>query len=653
MADETPDVDSDVDGHSIFAYGSLISPLSIVSRTRNPSPAIEAVYDSETDAPLIRRDELEAWWEVSDRIDVVPVRVRGFRRHYSMESPRGGTMLDVRYTGDESDVINGTIIRGLTDEEFEIVGRTESPYELRTYDPPAIEPYPSEAQLASRGFDVPEEIQTYVYAPDAIPEGPKPAKNDVYHARLMAGIGLLGELYDAALSRQFREAFLRTTAEWDDSSGAFVPVYEVDGIPLEETEEVEAVCDTISAFHDTSWDNDLDKLSNWVILPEELLDRLGIEEYDYVDIRAADVTDEKYTRSLLAASFASYHPSEYHRTDDGRHKICIRTNLQNEIGCSVEEGNSRVVISPSAVSSRTMTVRRETSHTQQQKRGYIDHDVCHIHRDFFESDEVDIDIEPGEYIEAINRTNGRRIQLRAKKYVQRQFDKDDIRLHNDIAALLDVSPVDVDATRSTVKIRPTSALESNPERTLRRRFTEELGERFVDYNAMHVRVLPGYEQDERRNIVRLDRTVIEQLGIDPGDRVVLTWRDESVTAKCLPPLDRDERIVTPADGDDHLLRIVDRNDTHPEVFIPSTERDKVDMSVNDSVEVRRDMKYTFGKNVVVSIFSILAVLVGIQQLATMQFPNATLVELLGFSIPSVVVVLYAVLWTERQKCYVE
>lgn len=652
MAEETP-VERESGDRAVFAYGSLIAPFSIVSRTRDLSPTIDEVYDGDTDTPLVRQAELDAWWEVADRIDVLPVRVYGFERAYSMESPRGGTMVDVHYTGDEDDFVNGTIISGLTDEELEIVGRSEEPYGLGTYRPPEIEAYPSAAQLAAKDLHVPDEIHTYAYAPDQPPEGPKPAKNRVYHARILAGLGLLADLYDADMKRRFREDFLRTTDEWSDARGSFAPVHEVEGVDLGETDEVEAVCDTISAFYDTSWDDDLDKLSNWVILPEELLDRLGIEEYDYVDVRAAGADRERYTRSLLAASFAAHHPAEWHRTDEGRHKVCIRTNLQNDIGCSVEEGNSRVVISPSDVPSRTMTVRRETSYTQQQQRGYIDHDVCHLHRDFFESDEVGIDIEPGDYVEAINQTNGRRIQLRAKEYVQRQFGKDDIRLHNDIAALLDVSPVDADSIQNTVKIRSTSALKRTARRPLASRIAERLGKFFVDYNAMHIRVLPGYDQDERRNTVRVDRTVIEQLGIDPGDRVVISWRNESLTAKCLPPLARDERVVTEADDPDHLLKVVERNDGHPEIYIPSTERDKIDASVNDSVEIRRDMKYTFGKNVVVSIFSILAVVVGVQQLVAMRFPDASLLRIGLLLLPSVLVVLYAVLWTERQKCYVE
>ncbi|MFB6090505.1 MAG: hypothetical protein ABEJ97_05545 [Halobellus sp.] len=651
MADETPTA-ADVGTHAVFAYGSLIAPFSVVSRTREFSPSIDEVYDGDVDTPIVRQAELDAWREVADRIDVLPVRVYGFRRHYSMESWRGGTMLDVHHTGDPDDFVNGTIISGLTDEELEIISRSEGSYELDTYRPPEIEAYPSEAQLDRKALDVPDEIHTYAYAPDEAPRGPKPPKNRVYHARLLAGIGLLEDLYDADLRRRFRADFLRTTHEWDPAREAFVPVHEREGIDLSESDEVEAVCDTISAFHDTSWEDDLDKLSNWVILPEELLDRLGIEEYDYVDVRAADAADAD-ARSLLAASFASHHPAEWHRADEGRHKVCIRTNLQDDIGCSVEEGNSRVVISPSDVPSRTMTVRRETSYAQQQQQGYIDHDVCHLHRDFFEGDDVEIDIDPGEYVEAINQTNGRRIQLRAKEYVQKQFGADDIRLHNDIAALLDVSPVDADGTSHTVKIRSTEALARQPERSLFRRAATRLGEFFVGYSAMHIRVLPGYDQDERRNTVRVDRTVIEQLGIEPGDRVVISWRDESLTAKCLPPLARDERVVTEADDPDHLLRIVDRNDGHPEIFIPSTERDKVEMSVNDSVEIRRDMKYTVGKNVVVSIFSILAVVVGVQQLVTMRAPDASLLRIGLLLVPSILVVLYAVLWTERQKCYVE
>lgn len=650
MTKETS-VDSDAGDCSIFAYGSLIAPFSIVSRTRNLSPTIADIYDDATNTPLVRRTELDAWEEVHNRIDVHPVQVYGFKRCYSMESPRGGTMLDITYTGDEGDFINGTIVGGLTDSELELISQSEGDYDLETFRPPAIESYVEREQSPKREIAVPDEIRTHAYAPDEEPTGPKPPKNDVYHTRILAGIGMLGDLYDADLRGRFREDFLRTTDEWDGKREVFAPVYETDGIDISVRDEVEAVCDTISAFHDTSWNDELDKLSNWVIMPDELFDRLGINEYDYVDIRAADA-DEAHGRSLLATSFASHHPAAYHRTD-GCHKVCIRTNLQHDIGCSVKEGNPRVVISSSAVPSRRMTVRRETSHTQQQQPSYIDHDVCHLHRDFFDQDDTDVDIEPGDYVEVMNHTNGRRIQLRANEYVQRQFGANDIRLHNDIAALLDVSPVDVDGTGSMVEIRSTSALARDPELPLSRRFAERIGEFFVDYNAMHVRVLPGYNQDERRNTVRLDRKVIEQLGIEPGDRLVISWRDESLTAKCLPPLIRDERVVTEGTDANHLLRIVDPNDGHPEIFVPSTERDKVDTSVNDSVEIRRDMKYIFGKNVVVSIFSILAVIVGIQQLVTMRFPDTSLLRIGLLLLPSVLVVLYAVLWTERQKCYVE
>lgn len=106
---------------SIFGYGSLILPTSLIGRFKEIETPLSEIYSKELEESdydeLIRDEAIEKWEQLKETLTIIPVKVYGFERYYSVESDRGGTMLEARYTGDSSDFINGVIVQNLTEEQ--------------------------------------------------------------------------------------------------------------------------------------------------------------------------------------------------------------------------------------------------------------------------------------------------------------------------------------------------------------------------------------------------------------------------------------------------------------------------------------------------------------------------------------------------------
>jgi hypothetical protein len=204
---------SGVGENTIFGYGSLISPISAPSRFSGCS--VDAIYESELeygDDGLVSDEEVSAWEAVRDKMHTVPVKIRGFQRHYSLESRRGGAMIQAAYTGDDDDVMNGVIITGLTDEQKEAIDATEPNYEPVTVDGDDIEPYISDELLMEMDVELPDEIA--LYAPDPESDnfdkqtGRRP--NRTYHDRILDGIDRIAAMYGDEVGDAFREDFRNT-----------------------------------------------------------------------------------------------------------------------------------------------------------------------------------------------------------------------------------------------------------------------------------------------------------------------------------------------------------------------------------------------------------------------------------------------------------
>lgn len=204
----------------IFGYGSLILPTSLVSRFEDLNTNIEDVYQGDTDKN-IRADALTRWEERRDRIRYVPAKIWGFRRYYSLESDRGGTMLEAVRTNDAEDWINGVLIFGLTAEEEEQIKQTESMYEYTDIHNPKLEFYVANDEVPGIELDDVDNIRMFANTNVSSKICAEFPRNQTYHSRIITGIMMIGEMYESDLATRFYEDFCESTYEMAyDSTGA-------------------------------------------------------------------------------------------------------------------------------------------------------------------------------------------------------------------------------------------------------------------------------------------------------------------------------------------------------------------------------------------------------------------------------------------------
>lgn len=214
----------------IFGYGSLILPTSLVSRFEDLNTNIDDVYQGNTEEN-IRTDALTRWEERRDRIIYVPAKIWGFRRYYSLESDRGGTMLEAVRTDDPDDWINGVLIFGLTAEEEEQIRQTESVYDFTDIREPRLEFYVEDADVAEIELADVDHVRVFANTDGASEIATDAPRNRTYHSRIITGIMMLGEMYGSDVATRFYEDFCASTYETaydSDSASDFNTVHEND-----------------------------------------------------------------------------------------------------------------------------------------------------------------------------------------------------------------------------------------------------------------------------------------------------------------------------------------------------------------------------------------------------------------------------------------
>lgn len=210
----------------VFGYGSLISPINLISKIRKPDTLSEA-YTAASEHSVLPK-EREAWHDADLNIEFTPAIIRGFKRYYSKESVRGGAVLEAVQTGNPEDVMNGVVISNLTHEQYDNITATEPGYRQVTLENPAIEFYSASDQ--SKYSDDPLRLFVRDTAPDAITTTVR--RNEIYHERILDGIELLNQEYDRSIAKEFLDDFLHMTYELDQEATAsdeFVTVAENDG----------------------------------------------------------------------------------------------------------------------------------------------------------------------------------------------------------------------------------------------------------------------------------------------------------------------------------------------------------------------------------------------------------------------------------------
>lgn len=205
-------------GNAVFGYGSLILPTSLVSRFVDLEDGVDTIYEDELgleDEGLTRNEAEQAWEEVQQDVDILPIKVPGFQRRYSYESHRGGAMLEAEYTGSEEDYINGVLVTGLSEEEKKEIDSTEEGYRRVEVPSEDIEHYLSDNQLDELDVDIPENIEIYVAEEESelFDDQTDRTRNETYHARIMKGIEMLGEMFGEDVAQNFYEDFLDSTYE--------------------------------------------------------------------------------------------------------------------------------------------------------------------------------------------------------------------------------------------------------------------------------------------------------------------------------------------------------------------------------------------------------------------------------------------------------
>lgn len=190
-----------------LGYGSLISPSVVAAYFFDDrAEKVEEKYSeknfSEDEFVLI--DEfVEKWEELKGDVEMIPVKVQGLERSYSFKSGRGGLMLSASENPEKW--INAVVIRGLPEEQQEILDDVESDYQKHEIDLDRIEVYEQcEAEITEKPI---------LYLSDS---GEKFSAGDreinkLYHRTIMQGIELLAEEYGQEFGEEFSGDFLETT----------------------------------------------------------------------------------------------------------------------------------------------------------------------------------------------------------------------------------------------------------------------------------------------------------------------------------------------------------------------------------------------------------------------------------------------------------
>lgn len=190
-----------------LGYGSLISPSVVAAyffddRSEKVREKYSEKQFSEEESVLI--DEfVEKWREIKGEVEMIPVKVEGLRRSYSLKSDRGGLMLAAEE--DEDSWINAVAIRGLPEEQQKILDDVESAYQKHEIDLDRIEVYPQcDVELG-------EEPVLYLSRENEKFSPGDREINELYHRTIMQGIELLGEDYSEEFVEEFSRDFLETT----------------------------------------------------------------------------------------------------------------------------------------------------------------------------------------------------------------------------------------------------------------------------------------------------------------------------------------------------------------------------------------------------------------------------------------------------------
>lgn len=353
-----------------------------------------------------------------------------------------------------------------------------------------------------------------------------------------------------------------------------------------------------------------DQFRNGLLLPPEAFDELGISNYDYVRVQNASA------RERTIRTVATKLRSDPELRDGDSYVGTLRTKLYKQITTPDDgEDGIELLVRPDRSGARYAGTVGRTYDDD------VDHRVCHI----AETRMNELGISVGDTAEIFNPETGGRIGITVgEPHSYADLIRVDVRSRQAI----NVEPGD----RIGVRDVEAASGEAGVVRRLQKVF---IGSRELPF---HVKL--GPDQDEYRNVVRMTEDMMEFLGIEPGDNVVLRGRGKTTKSQCLSTQLADEAPPNT-------------------IKIPSTERDRIDISVHDAVRVERDMWYVFREQLSTSVFGIMGVIVGFLQVVliinlaemTRRFGVVPVtVGLLTAVVAVSVFVIWLLMTPERQKC---
>lgn len=377
-----------------------------------------------------------------------------------------------------------------------------------------------------------------------------------------------------------------------------------------------------------------DKLNNSILLPVDLLDELGVDEFDYVKVRPE--SSEKSIKLVAQALRASdlrddFSDKRDNISDDlkrdGEYVGTIRTNMLKKVYRSEEVLENKIEVQACQTEDgfgESAIVYPE--YADNTEDGFN----CYLPPSRFEN----LSIEEGTHIEAYSSETGRRIGLETHKWNPKwgldeieESSEQVIGIDGYSRQLLGIEPEDLG--RKKVKIRRcVCAKDISP------KLREKILKPLVGYNTLQLRVEPGLNRDEYKNVARIHPDVLESLGMEEGDIAIIEWNGQLSQVRCLPKTD-------------------DTNENPLTIDLPHTKRDDIGVNIGDCIHIRRDMEYVIRKQMAFSVLGILAIIIGGLKLVELFRNPPTLVNIASVAfllLALSLLVIWFIFYPERQKC---
>ena len=197
-------------GKAIFGYGSLILPHSAFARFDDEMKEAIGTPPQRGDgrAQYLLEKELQFTDKVvNSNLRFIPAKISGYKRYYVLERPEGNQL--AVFEGDEDDEVNGVIITGLDEEEFEYISETEKGYHLESVGAEKFDLYIDDVELEGDVyFFVAEDKGDFNLDTDK-------KRNPDYQRFIIEGVKFLAETWfeDEKERKEFIEEFLKDYRE--------------------------------------------------------------------------------------------------------------------------------------------------------------------------------------------------------------------------------------------------------------------------------------------------------------------------------------------------------------------------------------------------------------------------------------------------------